>query len=63
MIFFKPPPPPPPLKGAFIQIILLFTGKKTCLYPVWAFDEDIVEAGPSFNLIDEENDDKELEIL
>ena len=26
-------------------------------------DEDIVEAAPSFNLIDEENDDKELEIL
>ena len=26
-------------------------------------DEDIVEAAPSFNLIDEENDDEELEIL
>ena len=26
-------------------------------------DEDIVEAAPSFNLIDKENDDKELEIL
>ena len=27
------------------------------------WDEDIVEVAPSFNLIDEENDDKELEIL
>ena len=31
--------------------------RKTCL------DEDIVEAAPSFNLMDEENDDEELEIL
>ena len=31
--------------------------------PFALLDEDIVEAATSFNLIDEENDDKELEIL
>ena len=30
--------------------------------PFELLDEDIVEAAPSFNLIDEENDDEELEI-
>ena len=31
--------------------------------PFELLDEDIVEASPLFNLIDEENDDEELEIL
>ena len=30
--------------------------------PFKLLDKDIVEADPSFNLIDEENDDEELEI-
>ena len=31
--------------------------------PFELLDEDIVEAAPSFNLINKENDDEELEIL
>ena len=31
--------------------------------PFELLDEDIVEAAPSFNLIDEENDDEEREIF
>ena len=31
--------------------------------PCLSLDEDIVEAAPSFNLIDEENDDEELQIF
>ena len=42
---------------------MLFPGKKHVYTLFELFDEDIVEAAPSFNLIDEENDDEELEIL
>ena len=34
---------------------------KLCTTIRLSFYEDIVEAAPSFNLIDEENDDEELE--
>ena len=54
----KRPPPPSPPKGAFIRNILLFPRKKHVCTLFELLDEDIVEAAPSFNLIDEENDDK-----
>ena len=55
--------PPPPPKGEFNQNILLFPGKEHVYTLFELLDENIVEAAPSFNLIDEENDDKKLEIL
>ena len=55
--------PPPPSKGAFIRNILLFSWEKHVCTLFELLDENIVEAAPSFNLIEEENDDEELEIL
>ena len=53
----------PPPKGAFIRNILLFSWEKHVCTLFELLDENIVEAAPSFNLIEEENDDEELEIL
>ena len=59
--------PPPPQKGAFIRNILLFpaNAKHKNINDETLHDnpfEDIVEAAPSFNLIDEENNDEKLKI-
>ena len=54
------------ISWAFIWNILLHsvTSREKHVYTLFELlDEDIVEAAPSFNLIDEENYDKDLEIL
>ena len=58
-----PPQINAPPKGAFIRNILLFPGKKHVYTLFELLNEDIVEAAPSFNLIDEENDDESRNIV
>ena len=54
--------PPPPKGGVYLKYS--FISREKNVYTLFELlDEDIVEAALSFNLIDEENDDDELEIL
>ena len=53
----------PPKGGRLFETFCYFPGKKSVYILFELLDEDIVEGALSFNLIDEENDDEELEIL
>ena len=57
------PPPPPPQRGHLFETFCYCPGKKHVYTLFEVLVDDFVEAAPSFNLIDEENDKQELEIL
>ena len=57
------PPPPKKKKGGVYLKHSVISQEKHVFTLFELLDEDIVEAAPSFNLIDEENNDEELEIL